>query len=443
MTYFAITAQYPVFTELDGTPLENGYVYIGEANDNPITNPITVYWDDGLLYPAAQPIRTLAGTPNRNGSPSPIYCAENFSIEIKDKNGNHIFYSPDGVKNYTSASLSNPRNYIINGKFDISQHRTADSQADLWTENYNDYTMVNTRNVFITTDDKPKEDSKYYMSFGVNGLASAVDDSYARFCGVIEDVTSLSGEIVTLSWYDRYNASNPANRYAVSMSQIMPTGSASSDVTGIGTQIFYPAADFTRRSITVEMPNITGLDLDYSDQEDINTSYILINFWLAAGSDYNSETGSLGNYLGSGALYIDITDVRLNQGSIINDSNDMNYAERLNACKRYYERSNSIYDNDATVTGDGYITFVAGSANTTIPGFRFTKEKRSQSPTVHVYSANDGTIDTVYRVGTGNVAVSNYHDVNSTGVGYIELGAATVANNVYQYHWTANDDFTI
>jgi len=51
-----ITSPYPVFFDKDGTPLENGSIYIGQPNLNPETSPVTVYWDEALTQPAAQPI---------------------------------------------------------------------------------------------------------------------------------------------------------------------------------------------------------------------------------------------------------------------------------------------------------------------------------------------------------------------------------------------------
>ena len=101
MTYFPVQSPYPIFTDDDGTPLESGYIYIGEANQNPVTNPITAYWDDAFLYPAALPIRTIAGYPDRNGSPSNIYINigvnPDYSILILDKKESRVFYKPLNV----------------------------------------------------------------------------------------------------------------------------------------------------------------------------------------------------------------------------------------------------------------------------------------------------------------------------------------------------------
>jgi hypothetical protein len=95
MTFYSVSKPYELFYDNSGDPLENGYIYIGEVNQNPITNPITVYWDVNGLYPAAQPIRTLAGYPSRNGSPGKLFVNLNtdndYSILIQNKNQELIF----------------------------------------------------------------------------------------------------------------------------------------------------------------------------------------------------------------------------------------------------------------------------------------------------------------------------------------------------------------
>lgn len=95
MTYYSVSQPYEVFFDDNGDPLEDGYIYIGEVNENPITNPINVYWDAAGLYPAAQPIRTIAGYASRNGSPGNLYVNLNdqndYSILIQNKNQKFIY----------------------------------------------------------------------------------------------------------------------------------------------------------------------------------------------------------------------------------------------------------------------------------------------------------------------------------------------------------------
>ena len=81
-----IQQAYPTFTDIDGTPLENGYLYIGNVGLNPETSPQTVYWDSALTQPAAQPVRTSGGAPARNGSPAALYGPSSYSLTVRNKN---------------------------------------------------------------------------------------------------------------------------------------------------------------------------------------------------------------------------------------------------------------------------------------------------------------------------------------------------------------------
>ena len=89
---FEVTNPFPVFTDLKGEPLENGNLFIGTVSLNPETNPISVFFDEALTIPAAQPIRTIGGYPSRDGTPSNLFVTdETFSITVRDKNNKFVF----------------------------------------------------------------------------------------------------------------------------------------------------------------------------------------------------------------------------------------------------------------------------------------------------------------------------------------------------------------
>lgn len=82
------------FTDTNGDPLDGGYVYIGTANQNPKTSPVTVYFDSAMTIPAPQPLRTTAGRIVRSGSPAAIYSnAPTFSILIENKSGQQVAFA--------------------------------------------------------------------------------------------------------------------------------------------------------------------------------------------------------------------------------------------------------------------------------------------------------------------------------------------------------------
>jgi hypothetical protein len=96
MALTQVTGPYPIFTDLDGSPLDDGYLYIGAINDDPETNPIQVFFDSNLTIPATQPIRTSNGYAYRNGTPALLYAGGEFSITIRNKRNEFVLYSPVG-----------------------------------------------------------------------------------------------------------------------------------------------------------------------------------------------------------------------------------------------------------------------------------------------------------------------------------------------------------
>jgi hypothetical protein len=96
---------YPVFHDLQGKPLDAGYIYIGIAGGNAEGQPLTVYWDEARTIPAEQPIRTIAGYPDRNGSAGAIYVAGDYSITVRDKNRVLVYSAREGV-NFAEAATA-------------------------------------------------------------------------------------------------------------------------------------------------------------------------------------------------------------------------------------------------------------------------------------------------------------------------------------------------
>lgn len=103
MSALSIQPTYPIFTDIDGQPLEDGYVWIGAANLDPQTNPINVYWDAALTLPAAQPIRTLAGYPANSGTPARLYVDSDYSIRVMNKNGSVVYSAPAATERYSGV----------------------------------------------------------------------------------------------------------------------------------------------------------------------------------------------------------------------------------------------------------------------------------------------------------------------------------------------------
>jgi hypothetical protein len=85
-----VTPPFPVFVDADGLPLEGGFIYIGIANLDPVSNPLAVFWDAALTIPASQPLRTEAGVIVRSGAPAAVYVGADYSIAVHDSNNEQI-----------------------------------------------------------------------------------------------------------------------------------------------------------------------------------------------------------------------------------------------------------------------------------------------------------------------------------------------------------------
>lgn len=122
MPAIAVNPPFPLFTDADGVPLDDAYIYIGTANQNPVSNPITVYWDAALTITAAQPIRTSGGYPVRNGTPARFYTNSDYSILVRDKNGSFLYSSQSETDFISSEFIT----FIQNGSGAIA--RTAQNK---------------------------------------------------------------------------------------------------------------------------------------------------------------------------------------------------------------------------------------------------------------------------------------------------------------------------
>ncbi|MCH7391809.1 hypothetical protein [Acinetobacter dispersus] len=81
-----VSTPFPIYNDTDGTPLDAGFIFIGELNKNPISSPIEIFYDSALTMPAENPARTRNGYVAKNGAPRQLFCAEPLiSISVQNK----------------------------------------------------------------------------------------------------------------------------------------------------------------------------------------------------------------------------------------------------------------------------------------------------------------------------------------------------------------------
>lgn len=106
MSALSIQPTYPILTDIDGQPLENGFVWVGTANLDPQANPITAYWDAALTQVATQPVRTRGGYPLNGTSVGRLYVNSDYSILVQNRNGATVYSAPAATERYGNIIIS-------------------------------------------------------------------------------------------------------------------------------------------------------------------------------------------------------------------------------------------------------------------------------------------------------------------------------------------------
>ncbi|HCR9932990.1 hypothetical protein ACF0AV_15365 [Acinetobacter baumannii] len=81
-----VSTPFPIYNDTDGTPLDAGFIFIGQKGKNPIASPIAIFYDAALTMPAENPLRTRNGYVVKNGAPREVFTADPIvSILVQNK----------------------------------------------------------------------------------------------------------------------------------------------------------------------------------------------------------------------------------------------------------------------------------------------------------------------------------------------------------------------
>lgn len=99
----SIIPPFPSFFEADGSPLENGYIYVGQPGFEAQSSPKASFFDLAMTISTGVSIRTSAGYPVNSGAATMVYVDGDFSITVKDRNGVLVFSSLNRTFAYSTA----------------------------------------------------------------------------------------------------------------------------------------------------------------------------------------------------------------------------------------------------------------------------------------------------------------------------------------------------
>jgi hypothetical protein len=433
---YSIFPGYRLFSGID-----DGYLYLGKEYKNPIADPIDVFWDQEMIYPAARPIRVLNGTVLNNGIPAELYFTVNCSLLVLDSRGEILLSSTSANTALLSDQYISFPNSIINGDFNKMIFKSADDHMNFRWLNYVNKMAINSFTLYPGVDDPPVTD--YVPSYGGRFYIDSYqddDDAYAIVYQPIENVYTTADRDITVKFYAK-NRSGVTGTHVIATSFTQYFAGVYDTVTGIAPAIHFIHDDFDEYVINAHIPPIT--DKGITGNNAYKTA-LCFNIWLGAGSDYNEINDGLNTYTKEMENGLIITDIQFVFGDKADRFERLNPGLTRSTGERYYESTylNHIFSSfDET---NNYQTYIAPSVSNFIPGFRFRTDKLApnhpKTPNVTIYSTDSNTADTVYHSGVGDVAVTALNKTGRSGVGSISLGTPTVAGGIYKYHWVCDDN---
>lgn len=243
----------------------------------------------------------------------------------------------DGViASHSHAGLytAGRKNYLINGNFDIWQRGTTQTTSgmlsdDRWGNRSSGGLgeVANDRVAFTLGQTSVPGNPKYYSQVTVGALDDIVAGNVLKD-QLIEDVSTLSGKTVTLSFWAKADAAKAVN---VSFAQNFGTGgSPSKEVPFIYQEDVQLTTDWQRFSVTTTLPSIAGKTLG-SD----NNSYLKVRLIFSAGDYFET----LGIFTGEQTGVFDIAQVQLEEGDTATEYERRTVADELFLCQRYYKNN--------------------------------------------------------------------------------------------------------
>ena len=235
------------------------------------------------------------------------------------------------------------KNKIMNGDFAINQRNftsvTTDSTYgfDRWKLFVNGGTNTHTPQTFTPgTAPVSGYEGTNFARVAISGQSIAAN--YTFLSQAVENVRTLAGQTVTMSFWAKAASGTP--KIAVVATQNFGSGgSPSSPATTNGGTVTL-STSWARYSTTFTIPSIAG----YTIGTTANTSFLRIDTWLSAGSDYPQAQG-----IGIQNNTFDIWGVQLEAGSTVTafQTATGNPASELAACQRYYYRVSGTVGNRA------------------------------------------------------------------------------------------------
>jgi hypothetical protein len=294
-----------------------------------------------------------------------------------------------------TANFAAGKNAIQNGDFYINQRNFTSNAIsrgfgyDRWANEFSGGSCTQTAQTF-TPGAAPVAGYEFANYLRIVTASQSASGDYAMLTQRIENVRTYANQTVTMSFWAKAASGTPKISFEFQQN-FGSGGSPSAQVNTYAGQATL-STSWVRYTITATCPSISG----YTIGTTANTSFLGINFWLSAGSTFNTRSGSIGIQNAT----FDIVGIQLEAGSVATafQTATGTIQGELAACQRYFLKSYNQETAPATASNSiGNFQFQAISATPTASraNVRFPVTMRT-TPTITVYSTNSGTSAKLY-----------------------------------------------
>lgn len=230
----------------------------------------------------------------------------------------------------TSFTRGN-QNFIANGDFAINQRNFTSTTTtgtygfDRWRISNAGGTVTYSAQNFALGNTISGYEPTSYARIVTSGQSGSSD--LAILSQPIESVRTLAGQQVAISFWARANTGTP--KIAVELVQYFGTGGSPSSAANTYAGQITLSTSWARHILIVTLPSISGKTIGTNSNDTLD-----LNFWISAGSSFNTRTGSLGLQ----ANTFEIWGAQVEQGALASPFQVPIRASELARCQRYYWR---------------------------------------------------------------------------------------------------------
>ena len=228
----------------------------------------------------------------------------------------------------TAQTTSGFRNAIINGDFRINQRafttNTTDNayMFDRWQAALTSGATWTAQTFTLGTAPVIGYEAANFIRVVTTGQSGSGVFTQTR--QRIEDVRSFANQTITVSFWAKTNSGTP--KVAIELDQQFGSG-GSTRVTTYGGQVTL-STSWERHSVNIAVPSMSGKTIGTG-------SYLSLNLWTSAGTDFNARTNSLGIQ----STTIDFWGVQVEPGTVATPFEQRPIGTELALCQRYYYRT--------------------------------------------------------------------------------------------------------